>query len=265
MKYHPALNDSENQCMKCFDLLVIFLAAMLNCGSTFAGEFNRPWDAYNSAIVIDPYEGNSIDWDLLAQEKKLVGIIHRASIGMKADKQYAARRDVAKNRGYLWGSYHLGLPGNPIEQADFYLSTIGDVANEVIALDIETLDTGKSISLMDAKKFIMHVKQKTGRFPLVYANGTVAQGITASYSSDPIFSKSPLWYARFRSSIVGLIPAGVWNTYEFWQFSSEVNCKAGHEVDCLYRVPGTKSDMDVNVYNGSITQLKSRWPLTVQK
>lgn len=45
-----------------------------------------------------------------------------------------------------------------------------------------------------------------------------------------------------------------------WQFSSEINCTPAHPEKCLYRVPGTKTDMDVNVYHGSIADLKVKWP-----
>jgi len=30
---------------------------------------------------------------------------------------------------------------------------------------------------------------------------------------------------------------------------------------CLYTVPGTEYDMDVDVYNGTIEELRKKWPL----
>src|SRR4029453_3866228 len=52
-----------------------------------------------------------------------VAIIHRATIGDRADRKYAERRDEAKKRGYKWGAYHLGKRGDPLKQADFFLET----------------------------------------------------------------------------------------------------------------------------------------------
>jgi len=49
-------------------------------------------------------------------------------------------------------------------------------------------------------------------------------------------------------------PTGVWQRYTLWQFSSEILPQL--------RVPGTKADMDINVFNGSVEQLKAQWPLT---
>jgi hypothetical protein len=53
---------------------------------------------------------------------------------------------------------------------------------------------------------------------------------------------------------------GTWQTYALWQFSSEQNCSAANRPACLYTVPGTEYDMDVDVYNGTIEELRSKWP-----
>ena len=66
-------------------------------------------------------KATTIDWDKLATEKRVVAIIHRATIGDRVDKKYAERKIEAKKRGYKWGAYHFGKPGDPIKQADFFL------------------------------------------------------------------------------------------------------------------------------------------------
>src|SRR5437016_12532441 len=76
-------------------------------------EFSEPWKNPKVALAIDPFEKNEIDWDLLATDTRVVAIIHRATIGDRADLKYAERRDEAKKRGYKWGAYHLGKPGDP--------------------------------------------------------------------------------------------------------------------------------------------------------
>ena len=47
----------------------------------------------------------------------------------------------------------------------------------------------------------------------------------------------------------------MWSDYTLWQFSSEINCSP--TKTCLYRVPGTAYDMDVNVFNGTEAALKA--------
>jgi len=141
-------------------------------------QFTEPWKHPNIALAIDPYERNEIDWEKLATDKRVVAIIHRATIGDRADRKYTERRDEAKQRGYKWGAYHFGRPGDPIKQADFFLRTVKPAADELIALDLESMDEGKDMSLEEARVFIKRIKETTGRYPLIYANNEVAKAIS---------------------------------------------------------------------------------------
>lgn len=222
--------------------------------------FNEPWKNPTTALAIDPFEGNDIDWDKLATDKRVVAIIHRATIGFRADRKYAERKVEAKKRGYKWGAYHFGRPGDPIKQADFFLETVKPEKDDLLALDLESDDPTKDMSFDDARIFIKRVKEKTGRYPLVYANKVVTKAINEQFGVDDVFSKTHLWYARFKRTVTDFTP-GTWPTYTLWQFSSELNCTANDRASCLYTVPGTEYDMDVDVFNGTIEQLKRSWPL----
>jgi len=245
--------------------LLLFLFVLLSSTFTFAQttSFNHPWTDPTTAIVLDPFQGNSINWDKVATDARVVAVIHRGTIGSQKDTLYKPRRDEAKSRGYKWGSYHLGKPGDPIVQADFYLTTVAPTDDEVMALDIESLDEDRDMSLVDARRFIQHIREKTGRYPMLYANHAVVKEISLRFPNDEVFSKTSLWYARFKSQVTDF-PIATWTGYELWQFSSEINCTAAHPEKCLYRVPGTKTDMDVNVYRGSVADLKAKWPFKQQ-
>ena len=230
-------------------------------GAVFAqsAEFSEPWKNPEIALAIDPYEGNDIDWEKLATDKRVVAIIHRATIGDRADRKYAERRDEAKRRGYKWGAYHFGKPGDPGKQADFFLATVKPTEEDLIALDLESDDPSRDMSFDEARIFIKRIKEKTGRYPLIYANRIVAKAITDKYGADDVFFKTRLWYARFKKEITDF-PSATWKTYTIWQFSSELNCSATKRDTCLYTVPGTAYDMDVDVYNGTVDELESKWP-----
>ncbi|MFS8085460.1 MAG: glycoside hydrolase family 25 protein [Acidobacteriota bacterium] len=240
-------------------LIASVLAPCISAAFAQSPEFNEPWKNPKVALAIDPYEGNDIDWDKLATDQRVVAIIHRATIGDRVDRKYAERRDEAKKRGYKWGAYHFAKPGSPIRQADFFLATAKPTADDLIALDLESEDASKHMSFDDARIFIKRIKEKTGRFPLVYANNEVTKAITEHYGDDDVFTKTRLWYARFRKNVTDF-PAGTWKTYTIWQFSSEQNCSPANRSACLYTVAGTEYDMDVDVYNGTIEELKSKWP-----
>ena len=242
---------------------LLFTITILLAGLSFvfaqSPEFNEPWKNPNVALVIDPFEGNDIDWEKLATDKRVVAIIHRATIGDRVDKKYAERKIEAKKRGYKWGAYHYGKPGDPIKQADFFLATVKPEPDDLLALDLESTDFDKHMSFDEARIFINRINERTGRYPIVYANNLVTKAIGAEAAPDDVFAKTHLWYARFRRS-VNDFPAGAWKTYTLWQFSSEMNCTAADRASCLYTVPGTEYDMDVDVFNGSIEELKRKWP-----
>jgi lysozyme len=244
--------------------LALLIGLLCFSPATFAQSldptFNEPWKNPKIAIAIDPFEKNAIDWDALATDPRVVAIIHRATIGDRADLKYAERRDEAKKRGYKWGAYHLGKPGDPIKQADFFLETVRPGKDDLLALDLESPDPTKHMSFDEARAFIKRIKEKTGRYPLIYANNLVTKAISEQYGADKVFAKTHLWYARFKPNVTDF-PEGTWKTYTLWQFSSEINCDPANRTACLYTVPGTAYDMDVDVYHGTIEELRKKWPL----
>lgn len=224
--------------------------------SPIASDWSSPWKNANSSIIIDAYEGNSIDWDKMATDKKVVAVIHRSSIGSRLDTLYQSRKKIALQRGYLWGAYHLGKPGNTIAQADMFLNLVKDEPNTLMILDLENTTNGEFMTIDEAARFMDHVYEKSGRIPVVYANDSTVKLLNSRMKNNPLFQQSKLWYARFKATVTDF-PVGIWPGYFMWQFSSELNCSV--TGSCLYNVPGTKSDMDVNVFNGTPAELASRW------
>lgn len=232
--------------------------------SQSSDEFKSPWTKSETPIIIDAFYKNSIDWKKMKSDKKVVGILHKATQGTTfTDSEYINRRKIAKEKGYKWGSYHLLEKGNALKQAKYYLEKVGkNNQDEIMALDVECTENSLcevekfKVSAEEIKTFIKYIKQETGRYPIFYANNSVVKDLTKNYPNDELLIKCPLWYARFKKEVTDF-PQGIWKTYTFWQFSSEINCKDGEE--CLYRVPGTMSDMDVNVYNGTIKELRKNW------
>ena len=221
-----------------------------------ASSMDYAWDKKpDSSIVIDAYELNGIDWKKMASDKRMVGVIHRSSIGLKKDSKYNERKSIALERGYLWGAYHLGKRGDTIKQADLFISMAHD-KDTMMFLDLEDTSNGSMMSIDESVIFMDYVFSKTGKIPSVYANHSVAVKLNEKLKSNIMFKNSKFWYARFKGKVTDF-PVGIWNNYFLWQFSSEINCsKTG---SCLYNVPGTLFDMDINVFYGSKEELKSKW------
>lgn len=216
-------------------------------------EFDHPWNDQKRALLIDPYHGNSIDWVQLSTEPRVAAIIHKSTSGTKEiDSAYLYRKQEAKSRGYLWGSYHWGVTGKPEEQADHYIDTVAPTEDELIAIDLVDATSNKLMNADEALRFARRVRERIGRYPVLYTNHASAKLISTKYRNTD-FAKMPLWYARFKG-VVGDFPAEVWQSYTIWQFSSEILLQMN--------IPGTKADMDVNVFNGTVEQLRANWPLT---
>jgi GH25 family lysozyme M1 (1,4-beta-N-acetylmuramidase) len=113
------------------------------------------------------------------------------------------------------------------------------------------------MSLDDAEEFVRQVHRRLGRFPILYTNGKTAQFIADNRYQYRLLSRLPLWYARYRPDVGTAFPMGNWDNYAMWQFSSGDNCS---ERSCPYRVPGTLTDIDVNVAPINKVELAKIWP-----
>lgn len=219
-------------------------------------EFNAPWKNENTSIVVDNYQGNTWDWDKLVSDPRVVGFIHRSSIGLTIDSQYKARKKIALEKGMLWGAYHLGRPGNTIEQAELFLSLIEDDSNTLMVLDLEDTTSGKFMTVDEAVTFMQYIYDKTGNIVTVYANHSTTKSLVSKLKTHPLVQQSKLWYARYKNQVTDF-PEGLWSSYFLWQFGREVTCR--ESGICPYTVPGTGYDMDYNVFNGTKAELQARW------
>ncbi len=264
-------------------MLAMALLSPAGGGSASAqdADFSEPWKNKDRALVVDAYEYNEIDLTKLASDKRIVGFINKASDGLSppyacsgsdieqrlcktlwrrhavARELYRTRRTVAKAFGLKWGAYHLGRPGNPIDQANHFIDFANPQPDDLLAIDIEDNDPEQWMSLSDAEEFARHVQRRIGRYPVLYTNGSTAKHIADNRLLYPLLSRLPLWYARYKPEIGMHFPKGNWDSYTLWQFSSQANCRKHR---CPYRVPGTGNDIDVNVATMDASALRKAWP-----
>ncbi|MEM1376892.1 MAG: glycoside hydrolase family 25 protein [Pseudomonadota bacterium] len=263
--------------------LLAICGALIGCVSNVAaGEFYYHWKDKSRALVLDGYEFNEFDLVKIAENKRIVGFIHKGSDGLAAAYRcrgdeysrklcrekwrrysvgrelYHTRRALAKALGLKWGAYHLGRPGNPIEQAQHFLQYTRPTDDEIVVIDIEDNDPEKWMSLKDAERFARYIHNRLGRWPMLYTNGSTTKFIADNADEYPILSRLPLWYARFKPDIRGHFPKGNWDSYGIWQFGSHINC---NKRSCLYRVDGANDDIDVNVVDMTVEELRAAWPL----
>lgn len=257
-------------------IVLLFVVAPLQ-GAFAASEFSRAWNNPNTSIVLDAYEYTPIDWNQIPNNERLAGFINKATEGLKptancgrnalckvrwrryvaARELFHTRKTLAKAFGLKWGAYHLGRPGNPIRQADHFLEFANPGPDDLVSIDIEENNDNKWMSLEDAEIFAERIKEKLGRYPVLYTNHVTARHIALNQEKYPLLSRLNLWYARYRATLPGSFPMGNWDSYTIWQFSSHINCS---DDFCLKRINGTNRWIDVNVVNLPPEEMKRQWP-----
>jgi lysozyme len=121
-------------------------------------------------VVVDlSHHNEKVDF-VKVKADGIVGVIHKATQGLTyVDKTYTARQRVASEVGLLWGAYHFGVAGDGSDQAQFFLDTIQPDGEILLVLDYEPNLTGPTMSLDQAREFVEHIAEVTGRWPGLYS------------------------------------------------------------------------------------------------
>lgn len=200
-------------------------------------------------ITLDIYYNNTIPSFQKAHEAGLQAVIHKCSEGLTfTDPLYAKRKVEVTGLSMLWGAYHFGHAGSPIQQADFFLNLVGNDPNTLLCLDLERALDGHIMPLVDAEQFAARIKEKAGRLPVIYTAKWVMDIINPQGASSPLFD-CPLWVASYNA--VPALPQG-WKTWNLWQYTN------GNSGPLPHTLPGLGSN-DLNVYNGTLDEMKTFW------
>ncbi|MGV9045289.1 GH25 family lysozyme [Lactococcus lactis] len=95
----------------------------------------------------------------------------------------------------LLGFYHFASTGNPITEADFFISVVKNyIGKAVLVLDFEA-GAINAWGNVGARQFLNRVKEKTGVNPMIYMSAEV----TRQFNWSIISSTNPLWVAQYAS------------------------------------------------------------------
>jgi lysozyme len=191
-------------------------------------------------IDVSAHQG-PINWGKVAQSGVRFAFI-RGMEGMSVDREFAANWAGAKAAGLLRGVYvYFRARHDGGEQARALLQVLsGDTGELPPALDIETFDEQSPSTLVaHMRDWLSVVGSAVGRKPIVYSGSFWHWNV-----SSPIFSEHPLWTPDYTESGCPGVPKG-WAGWKFWQYTSSGS------------VPGISSRVDMNVFNGSESELRS--------
>lgn len=163
----------------------------------------------------------------------------------------AGRVDAIRDAGLVLGFYHFARPQpgrTPAQEASHFVHTVERVGGLdgtcLLALDIEWVQgLGQKQLRAWARGFCRFVKTQTGITPIIYTGAwfwNPRTGNPASY-----FGRHPLWLAAYVKDPRPFVPKA-WRKkgWTIWQHSDKG------------RVDGIPHPVDVNVFNGSLKDLK---------
>lgn len=191
------------------------------------------------------YYNGAIDWAKVKTAGKQFALIRVSDGTGFLDPKFAANWNGAKSAGLAVGAYQYFRPSqDATAQADLLVNQLASVGFGVgdipPIIDIEVAD-GVSSATVAARvnTWLQRVKSKTGRLPVLYTSPGFWSGI-----GNPTPSPLPyLWIGHWNVTCPTLPPA--WGRLRFWQYSATGT------------VSGISGSVNLDLYNGSLTELKS--------
>ena len=193
-------------------------------------------------IDISHYQGE-IDWNELKTSKTSEYPIEFIFIkategGDHKDSTFTRNFESARKHGLIRGAYHFFTPHtDPVKQAEFYIQNVKLKAGDLPpVLDIELKGKNEDDEIKQRVKIWMEcIEKHYGVKPILYTSYKFKE----KYLNDSTINTYPYWIAHYYVDSVKY--KGEW---KFWQHTD------------IGTVPGIGEDVDLDVFNGSLEQLK---------
>lgn len=193
-------------------------------------------------IDVSHYQG-TIDWDMVKENSDsafpIEFVFMKATEGGDlADENFVYNFERAGKCGFIRGAYHFFSPKtDPVKQADYFINMVNLQSGDLPpVLDVETIGKSTPQKLRDnVLVWLRRVESHYGVKPIIYASYKFKE----RYLNDSVFNSYPYWIAHYYVDSVRY--EGKW---QFWQHSD------------IGTVPGIDNDVDLNVFNGTIDELR---------
>jgi lysozyme len=192
-------------------------------------------------IDVSEYQGK-ISWsyvDTIENQYPLHFVFIRATAGNDAvDRRFKRNWEGAKKNKMIRGAYHYYRPNeNSLEQAELFIKTVrlqkGDLPP---VLDIEKLPKNQSMTNLKKglRRWLQAIENHYKVKPIIYTGEKYYDDFLKEEFSDYLF-----WIANYN-----FYREEIQDDWLFWQFTERA------------AVPGIEGNVDVNIYNGDLQQLK---------
>ena len=195
-------------------------------------------------IDVSRYQGD-INWELICNKARIneqpvrFAFIKATEGADKLDPKYEFNYQQARFYNIRRGVYHFySFKSSPKEQADFFIKHVtlndGDLP-PVLDVEKRPADVTPEKFKWCIMEWMSLIEKHYGVKPILYTY----YSFKMQYLDDVIFDRYPYWIAHYGVDEVAY--KGPWC---FWQFSEKGE------------MPGIKGPVDLNVFNGSIDDLK---------
>jgi GH25 family lysozyme M1 (1,4-beta-N-acetylmuramidase) len=158
-----------------------------------------------------------VDLATAKTEGGLRNVIHRATQGLTyTDPLYTANRAKADEAGLL-------------------------------VLDFEANPQGPSMTLEEARAFVTHIQEATGRWPGL-CGGHYLKALLGT-NADAVLANCWFWLSQYGPTAV--VPPN-WKTWTMWQYTDGGMGPTPHEIVGIGRC-------DRDLFNGTATALRKLW------
>jgi len=168
------------------------------------------------------------------------------------DPNFTANMEQASEAGLIVGAYHFAYPeyNDAVSEAQHFLSVAGNymkIGYLRPVLDLEDDPEEGSYPYRMGKDNLSNwihtwmntVKNETGIEPIIYTGWYARVG---DYLDDSI-AEYDLWIANWTYDPAISPDTGIWDSWDFWQYSNKGS------------VPGIAGDVDLDLFNGNVAKL----------
>jgi parallel beta-helix repeat protein len=214
----------------------------------------NPWtpiSIYVQGIDVSHHQGD-INWSKVYGAGYKFAFV-KATGGVNfTDPNFIANMEQASQAGLIVGAYHFAYPeyNNAVSEAQHFLNVAGNYMKTGYlrpVLDLEDDPTEDSYPYRMGKENLTNwihtwmntVKNETGIEPIIYTGWYARVG---DYLDDSI-AEYNLWIADWTYDPAISPDTGIWESWDFWQYSNKGS------------IPGIAGDVDLDLFNGYMQRL----------
>jgi lysozyme len=226
--------------------------------------------AGSNVVNLSHYDVMRPDFDAMKREG-ILGVIHEATYPSFArDSKYLERQLAATRAGLLWGAYHYANAGDPVRQADHFLSVVSNAwaqtnpvtrsSGVLLVLDFEKNGhyPGGTMRADQAVAFVERIRERTGVYPGIYGSEYYLRRMlnspTVSNGQQKTLTNCWLWIANYSNEPRATAP---WSYWALWQYCGDGHCKLPRSAYPISVANVRKAER--NIFRGSLTDLKDFW------